>query len=191
MSSIVKRGAIDEFDQWRKIALEGGTVDEIRKLLDPYPVVVDYPPIMFPELLYEAYPDAKFILTVRDPIKWTESVKNTFMKAVDEWKKAGPSLSPLQKATCEFVDDIINGWYHGGRILTHGEEEFHKHTERVKRAVPADQLLIYEVSEGWDRLAEFIGIEKPVKPFPHVNDTAQFQKRVVQNTSYGEKSYEN
>ncbi|KIJ48069.1 hypothetical protein M422DRAFT_248236 [Sphaerobolus stellatus SS14] len=67
MISIIRRQATEELDGWRKIALEGGTAEDVRKILDPYAVVLDNPPAMFPELLYEAYPDAKFILTVRDP----------------------------------------------------------------------------------------------------------------------------
>ncbi|KIJ48057.1 hypothetical protein M422DRAFT_28548 [Sphaerobolus stellatus SS14] len=181
MSTIIERNAIDELDQWRKIGLEGGTEDDIRKLLDSYPVVLDYPPAMYPELLYKTYPDAKFILTVRDPSKWSQSVKNTIMKAIEEAKKAAPSISPPLKAALEFGDETINGWYHSGRMFTHGEEEFLKHIERVKRAVPADKLLIYDVREGWDRLADFIGIEKPAQPFPHVNDTAQYQENVLKS----------
>ncbi|KIJ48059.1 hypothetical protein M422DRAFT_248224 [Sphaerobolus stellatus SS14] len=81
MSLIAMRHDVDELDKWCRMATEGGTGDDIRAPLDPYPVVLDYPPVMFPELLYEAYPDAKFVSTVRDPVKWAQSVKNTFYYA--------------------------------------------------------------------------------------------------------------
>lgn len=48
--------------------------------------------------------------------------------------------------------------YHKGRLATHAKEELEEHTERVKSIVPADQLLIYNVAEGWDRLAEFLKV---------------------------------
>ncbi|KIJ48072.1 hypothetical protein M422DRAFT_777946 [Sphaerobolus stellatus SS14] len=180
MFSIIKRKSKEEFDQWTKIALEGGTVEEIRTLLDPYPVILDYPAAMFPELVYEAYPDAKFILasTVRDPAKWALSVQNTFGKSREQYRTA-PSSDPFWQAWYEFVTKIVDEWFHSGVRYTHGAEEFVKHRERVKKAVPADKLLIYEVGEGWDRLTEFIGIGTPTESFPHVNDTAEFQKFIA------------
>ena len=87
--------------------------------------------------------------------------------------------------------------YHRGRLFTDTQQEYLDHCERVKQLIPPSNLLIYEVGEGWDRLAEFLGVyvhsgalvhytfhlifllllcnsQVPAVPFPHVNDTAQF-----------------
>ncbi|KIJ46641.1 hypothetical protein M422DRAFT_249797 [Sphaerobolus stellatus SS14] len=142
VTSIIKRKAKGEFDQWRKIALgvltilalKGGTVEEILKLLDPYPVVLDYPAAMYPELLYEAYPRCE-IYSGNDSAKWALSVQNTFKKRREQYKTSLNSPDPFWKAWYAFVTEII-------------DEEFVKHTEKVKKAVPADKLHIYEVNEG-------------------------------------------
>jgi hypothetical protein len=54
------------------IAENAATPENIYQALDGYCSVLDQPPAFFPEQLYNAYPDAKFIL-VRNP-------HNTFLK---------------------------------------------------------------------------------------------------------------
>ena len=56
-------------------------------------------------------------------------------------------------------------------------EIFKQHTEEVKRTVPANKLLIFNVKEGWEPLCQFLGIPVPNTPFPHVNDRQVMQKR--------------
>jgi hypothetical protein len=50
--------------------------------------------------------------------------------------------------------------------------------EDVKRTVPKDQLLVFNVKEGWEPLCKFLGVPVPQTPFPRVNDTAQFNARI-------------
>ena len=56
---------------------------------------------------------------------------------------------------------------------------FNRLNEEVEERLPADRLLVYDVKEGWEPLCEFLGVEVPEgKPFPHLNDTEAFRKRV-------------
>ncbi|KIJ48060.1 hypothetical protein M422DRAFT_205687 [Sphaerobolus stellatus SS14] len=173
MSTIMRKKDPAEFEKWRRLTTEPATSNDIRALLDDYAAILDYPAIMFPELLYETYPDAKYILTTRDPASWEKSVKSTLLRIKDQWK-AAPYIPPLQQAIQGFQNEIINDWYHGGRL---GEpQELIKHNDRVKGIIPLEKLLVYEASQGWDPLVEFLGVEKPSDPFPSVNDTASFQQ---------------
>ena len=43
-------------------------------------------------------------------------------------------------------------------MFTHTQQEILDHNERIKQLIPPEQLLIYEVGEGWDRLVEFLGV---------------------------------
>jgi hypothetical protein len=66
----------------------------------------------------------------------------------------------------------------------HAIEVFERHNEEVKRHIPADQLLVYEVKEGWEPLCDFLGVEAPRgKPFPHLNDTDSFQRMVREHSA--------
>ena len=61
----------------------------------------------------------------------------------------------------------------------HAIEVFNRHNEEVQRRVPQEQLLVYEVKQGWGPLCAFLGVEEPDKPFPHLNDAAEMRRRVV------------
>ena len=56
---------------------------------------------------------------------------------------------------------------------------FRQHIEEVKKTVPADRLLVYDVKEGWEPLCRFLGVPIPEGvPFPHKNDR-RFFKRMI------------
>ena len=52
---------------------------------------VDWPAAFFWRELSECYPDAKIILTVRDPESWYQSIQNTIFKSL----KANPDAHPM------------------------------------------------------------------------------------------------
>ena len=58
----------------------------------------------------------------------------------------------------------------------HAIRVFEAHIEEVKRVVPPEKLLVYEVKEGWEPLCRFLEVPVPASPFPHVNDTQTFQE---------------
>lgn len=45
--------------------------------------------------------------------------------------------------------------------------------------VPADRLLVYEVSQGWTPLCELLGQPVPNKPFPHANERQEWRQMVA------------
>lgn len=48
--------------------------------------------------------------------------------------------------------------FHRGRIYTHTQQELLDHTARVRKIIPTEKLLEYEVGEGWERLVDFLGV---------------------------------
>ena len=44
--------------------------------------------------------------------------------------------------------------------------------------VPADNLLVFEVKQGWEPLCKFLGVPQPETPFPHINDTKAQEERL-------------
>jgi hypothetical protein len=52
---------------------------------------------------------------------------------------------------------------------------FEQHIAAVKQYVPADKLLVYEVSQGWEPLCDFLGVPIPSEtPFPYRNTREEF-----------------
>lgn len=56
-----------------------------------------------------------------------------------------------------------------------------RHNEEVKRTVPADRLLVFQVKEGWEPLCHFLGKPVPPIPFPHLNDREHVRKWIAQS----------
>ena len=52
-----------------------------------------------------------------------------------------------------------------------------KNSEEVQQIVALEQLLVYQVKDGWEPLCAFLGVPVPEnKPFPRINETARFEK---------------
>ncbi|WIA15436.1 hypothetical protein OEZ85_002085 [Tetradesmus obliquus] len=82
MVTIIQRGDVGFWHD----AAEGKAVD-FRSVLAGSAAVCDWPANFFYKQLMEAYPDAKVILTVRDPASWYDSVKETvwaICKAIED-----------------------------------------------------------------------------------------------------------
>ena len=50
--------------------------------------------------------------------------------------------------------------------------------EEVRRIVPKDRLLEFQLKDGWRPLCEFLGKDVPDTPFPRVNESAEFGERM-------------
>jgi hypothetical protein len=147
-----------------------------------YLATVDWPGAAFYKELMEAHPEARVLLSVRDPHRWYESTKNTIYATVNPSPEMIAAVGPAPRLNNELIWKRTFGENFEDR--QHAIEVFERHNEEVKEHVPADQLLVYEVKEGWEPLCDFLGIETPKgKPFPHLNDTDSFQRMVREHSA--------
>jgi hypothetical protein len=67
----------------------------------------------------------------------------------------------------------------GGEIESpeHVKAVFLRHIEAVKRGLPQERLLVYEIAEGWAPLCRFLQLQVPDMAFPHANATEDFRAR--------------
>jgi hypothetical protein len=55
------------------------------------------------------------------------------------------------------------------------EEAFYeRHNERVRREAPADRLLDWRATDGWEPLCRALDLPVPDEPFPHTNTRAEW-----------------
>ena len=163
------------------------------RVFDRYRATVDWPGAAFYEELMERYPDARVILTVRDPEKWYESARSTIYTI--QRVAASPifSLAALfvprirhTKRVARMASDLAWEDVFGGRFEDRGYaiEVFERWNEQVKKCVPAERLLVYEVKEGWEPLCDFLGVAVPEdRPFPHLNDAESFRRMIRRLTA--------
>ncbi|GJJ16135.1 hypothetical protein Clacol_010415 [Clathrus columnatus] len=169
-----------EIDTWLNLGQGKATLDDIRTLLKDYNSILDIPAAIYIEELYKAYPNAKFILTTRDPAKWEVSMKNTVLDVIERLSNMNPDKRTFfQSRLLEWYNVEMLTRYHQGKIFTDTQGELIAHNERVMKIIPSNKLLVYEVSQGWEPLVDFLEVEKPDMPFPHMNVTVEFQKRFV------------
>jgi Sulfotransferase domain len=141
-----------------------------------YESAVDWPTAGFFRELLEVYPRAKFVLTHRDPEKWVESFTGTIRKLID-----GSAEAPAEiRAWLKMADGVIAKTGFPGSLDRDGLiRAFAAHNDAVKATIPAAQLLVYEVKEGWGPLCEFLDVPVPAEPFPRTNAREEFWERIA------------
>jgi hypothetical protein len=160
-------------------AARGEPVDWDR-LFAGYRATVDLPGCVFDRELMENYPEAKVILTVRDPERWYDSVRQTILFASDTFPKWALLLSPRMLVFQRMLDRLWDRLFRGRfEDRAFAIDVFNRHNEQVRRDVSADRLLVYEIGQGWGPLCAFLGVPVPEgKPFPHLNAAAEFRAQV-------------
>jgi len=151
----------------------------------------------------DMFKNAKVVLTVRDsPAKWAVSwrVLADFIQVQERpfsfwypsfiqwipfmrnWKKMRNLLGVhFGLKPGELVRGFRNqpeGWL---------EKQYEAHNDAVKRHVPKDKLLVFNVKEGWEPLCKFLGKDVPEVPFPNVNESAELKRAIImmKTVSYG------
>ncbi|WP_181871258.1 sulfotransferase family protein [Sphaerisporangium album] len=176
-------------DRWLPVA-QGDPVDW-EAVFEGYRSAVDWPAAYFWRELADAYPDAKVILTVRDPRRWYTSFRTLITRprgGPGEPGETSPMMTPMirMRPVLEMLGKSTFGdeWRFGEHVPD--EEDavrvFNSHTETVRNSVPADRLLVFEASQGWGPLCDFLGVEPPEdEPFPHLNDS-EWMRRMFERS---------
>jgi hypothetical protein len=161
-------------DHWLAAYEAGGQYDWAL-IFDGYRATMDWPTVYFWEQLAAAYPDAKILLTYREPEDWWNSHVEMFQRGLEfnqqltdeqrQWAQES-GFARMQEALATVVPTVFDG-----RIFDkeHCLQVFAEHYERVRRTVPAERLLDYRVQDGWGPLCRFLGVAVPPEPYPRVN----------------------
>ena len=156
------------------------------ELYNGYEATVDFPGYPWYKEHMKMYPEAKVILTVRPFEKWYSSMHSTIWQAGPQnfpQKLAmmskllfNPRLRAVIKCV-KFAKGTIFETHLQGKFgdRAFAEKVFNQHIEDVQAHVPAERLLIYDVSEGWEPLCKFLGAPVPAEPLPHLNKKENFK----------------
>ena len=136
---------------------------------------VDWPTAGFFRELIKQYPTAKFILTERNPENWADSFGSTIYKLIEGKDKAPEKMHDwLNMANAVITktgfplgldrEGLING--------------FMAHNKAVREIIPEEQLLVFQVKEGWEPLCKFLNVPVPDEPFPRTNNREEFWELV-------------
>jgi len=177
---------LDQVELWMR-AMDGGQPWE--EVFGDQRSSADWPGGYFYRELMEHYPDAKVLLSVREPEGWERSFRQTIVEMchgetlMPRISKARASVDGRWERYLELVDRMFwgpqgtfaQGWERPEQLI----EQAEAHNEQVKRTVPAERLLVWDVKEGWEPLCAFLGIDVPATPMPHANERDAFVERVI------------
>ena len=174
-------------EQWDRVGLlsdddtSGVDWDDI---FDGYQSAVDFPVAPYYKELYEKYPHAKVILTVRDPEKWWDSYKETIGPSTPFWRFVFTVTFVRNFYWDRMTGNCVYKKIAGTRAKARHKEftiaGFNAHNAEVEATIPSDKLLVFEVKQGWEPLCKFLGCPVPKDaPFPRTNDTAHFKERIA------------
>ena len=142
---------------------------------------VDWPVSLYYEELADIFPQAKLILTVRDADSWYQSITKTVYRMtclIPIWKRL---FNPTLNARYKLLNDLIWNGIFKGRIMDEefAKDTFNQHNQTVKERYEPDRLLVYDVSEGWEPLCNFLGVPIPEdRPFPKRNLAQEREKDI-------------
>uniref|UniRef100_A0A6U1K0N7 Sulfotransferase n=1 Tax=Tetraselmis chuii TaxID=63592 RepID=A0A6U1K0N7_9CHLO len=172
-----------DFKFWSRMADgEDLDLDEVFKRgKKVYRATCDFPSAPHWKKQLAKYPDAKVVLTTRDPESWYRSCVETVFRMnphspfmpigirVALW--CGFPFAGFYEMSSKMNADIDAGDW----SLEAGVRYFEEYNAAVIRDCPKDKLLVFRASEGWEPLCKFLGKPVPDVPYPHVNDAPEFQ----------------
>ncbi len=123
----------------------------------------DYPSASFWRELADYYPDAKVVLTTRDPDSWFESVSETIFSPRMQGTLAG---SPVETMMNGVIFDHFDGDITDRAYMT---DWYVRRNQEVRDGLPAGRLLDFHPKMGWEPLCAFLEVPVPDLPFPRVN----------------------
>lgn len=172
----------DHVKQWKNAYLEKPVDWDL--IFKDYKAIVDFPGSMYYKELAIHYPEAKVILTTRDPDSWYKSALRTifsFDPGVKLKMKMLLKLPFSSKARDLLNLVILNDksiWkkFFEGKFKNkeYTISKFNTHIEEVKQTIPENRLLVFEVKQGWQPLCDFLNLPVPNISFPNTNSGEDF-----------------
>ncbi|XP_039263672.1 uncharacterized protein LOC120339579 [Styela clava] len=166
-------------DEWMEIFEKGASVEMFTKMYKNIDAVSDLPACVYWQNLHEAFPNSKIILTTRKSEEaWTKSwneqaasingsklfqiqcaftpTGRKYARFLKETMKATFECSPTSFDVIPRHDDILRNKYR-------------EHNMAVQQKTPNEKLLVFNLSDGWKPLCNFLDKDVPDVPFPHSN----------------------
>ncbi|XP_065641555.1 uncharacterized protein LOC136073621 isoform X2 [Hydra vulgaris] len=150
----------------------------LKEMYETVDAVIAFPSYIIWQKIFKAFPDSKVILTTRENYEvWFKSFEKTHsLMEESRSKKYLRSLLSSTWSNIHLMEELaFNKIFPQNMSTTLNKENWinsiRLHEASVKQLVPKDQLLVYKVGEGWERLCKFLNKSIPVTQFPKENIT--------------------
>lgn len=159
-----------DVDFWQEVAdATPDATPEWGRVFGRYSATLDFPACAAWRMLVRDHPDAKVLLTLhpKGPEAWYESCLKTIYvgTGLDAATSFGTRINAM-------MDQLVwDGMMQG--TMEHRDmaiARYEAHIAEVQAEVPADRLLTFSATEGWEPLCAFLDVPVPEAPFPNVNN---------------------
>ncbi len=148
-------------------------------LLAGYDTAVDWPVAGFWPELSAANPNAFVLLSSRaTPEAWWESMEKTIIPTLTMSLPPEAEEMLVHRAMVNelFERRFTPEWSEPQAAMA----AYERHNDRVRQEVPAERLIDWQPGDGWEPICSALGLPLPAAPFPHVNDSAEFQAHMAE-----------
>jgi len=153
----------EQTQYWADVA--DGIMPDWDAVFTGFPSAVDFPVAGYWRELAAHYPEAKIILTSRDPDSWFKSAQDTIFSPLNAFREREDAVGKVIRGL--EAKHFPQGTYDRESCIA----SFEMHNRAVREAGLGERLLDYRVSDGWEPLCRFLGVPVPAKEFPRSNTT--------------------
>jgi Sulfotransferase domain len=165
---------------------------DFQVLLDEgFSATADLPMALYYEEILQEFPDCKFILTTRsNSEEWFRSW-DTLTKSITETTNLGGFVFSNVRQYSHYLRWLFAVVNKDDSYLTRpfplphqnaavAMQSYEDHNRRVREVTPPNQLLEYNVKQGWEPLCKFLEIEEcPDTSFPKTNSARSIQIQAI------------
>jgi len=140
--------------------------------------VCDVPSILHWEQIHQAFPDAKIIITHRDPDKWHTSINTTLVPLatmVNRWSwmlKIMCFVFYQRTSQIELLKFLLEQFTKPELVEKKSAKEFYSNWNDEVQQKCNNNVLMFNVAEGWEPLCHYLECPVPKQEFPRLNDAA-------------------
>ena len=137
-------------------AAAAGDVAECVSVIGGYAAAVDWPSAAFYSELADAFPEALVILSYRDSDAWWSSASETIFKGISAGSRPGMEEwhAMIEKLLAtRFTSELS--------CKESCIRAFEAHNEQVKQTIPAQRLLLWQASDGWEPICKALNLPVP------------------------------
>lgn len=163
-------GNPDQPPHWA--ALAAGQEVDWAEVFAGYTSQLDFPGATVWHELSIAFPDAKIIHTERPEEDWWASYSATIGKFFAH--RESMALPPPAEAIFKAMDTLLVKGVFGGLDRDRSLAAYRRNNAKVRATIPADRLLVFSPTDGWQPLCRFLDVPVPAKDFPRSNARDEF-----------------
>jgi hypothetical protein len=165
-------------------AVVRGESNDWDALMGGYAASVDWPAAPFWPELSTANPDAIVLLSSRaTPETWWASMETTIIPTLTiDLPPEAAGLAAHRAMVIDLFDRCLTpDWREPEAAMA----AYERHNERVRGQVPPERLVDWQPGDGWEPICTALGVAVPSDPFPHKNNSEQFQTN-IESRVYGQ-----